>query len=321
MQLATRVKPPTAATKPRVKMLVFGATFSGKTYASIWPDAYILDTEQGTVHYDEMLAKNRCARQHTTSIDEAIATIQTLITGGHDFRTLVIDPITTLYEDSQHKWIDLYTGFHEAKGEKSKAEMQDFGPAYWGKVKREQKRLIALLKKIDMNVVVTAHEKDKYESGGSLKVIGATFDAMRDFDYHFDVVLRLVPQGKNRKAYTLKDRTHRFPDSFDYDYETIRTLAGEDAVERKAEAVVMATAAQLARLDQLLESIKIKPETISAWFRKAQVEDWGEMDSDTIGKCITYLEQQIAAPPGNGGNGRSPRKPKSEAESEVEVGA
>jgi hypothetical protein len=294
MALAERVTKKKGGLDPRLKLLLFGMTGAGKTTASVWPDAYIIDTEHGTDHYGQMLAGRNCAVLHTTDIEEASRHIRELMSTEHDFKTLVIDPITTLYEDSQNRWTDRYTTFHQDKGETGKAEMQDFGPAYWGKVKREQKQFISLLKRIDMNVIVTAHEKDKYAPGAGLTIIGQTFDGLKGLDYLFDTVLRLTLEGDKRMARPIKDRTGKFPEPFEYEYDTILSAWGE-ALARKAEAVKFATGEQVEQIRKLLEVVKVRDDWETDVLRKAEVDSWSEMDSDTIGKCIDTLTKKLPA--------------------------
>ena len=302
MELAKRVQKKKQADgpPPRLKLLLFGATGVGKTTSSIWPDSYFIDTERGTDHYGKLLADRNCAVVQTTDLLEASTHLERLADGDHDFKTTVVDPVTAFYDDSQNRWTDRYTAFHTAKEEDMKASMQDFGPSFWGKVKREQKQFIALLKRLDMNVIVTAHEKDKYAPGQGLQIIGQTYDGLKGLDYLFDVVLRLTLRGDKRVALTLKDRTHKFPESFEYKYDTILELWGE-GLTRKAATVPMATPEQVTEVEALLKTIKVGDDWVSSVFRKAEVDAWGELDQDQIGKCITLLRKRLPKESTEGG--------------------
>lgn len=299
MPLSKRVTKPKEEERPRLKLLLFGATGVGKTTASMWPNAYLIDGEHGTDHYDELLAERGCARAHIADVDELNRELQALMTEKHDYQTVVVDPITPFYEDSQAKWTDRYTTFHADKGEKNKAAMQDFGPGFWGKIRREQKSLITMLKRIQMNVVVTAHEKPMYAPGAGLNVVGVTYDGLKGLDYMFDTVLRLALVGDNRVAYTQKDRTHKFPPQFDYNYDAILKLWGE-SLTQAAEPIVLATPAQVERITALLAVVQVGDNWVDDCLRRAEAETWAEVESTKIGKAIKFLEAKIPTQPTNG---------------------
>ena len=153
-----RAKKPEAVTK-RLKLFMFGPAGVGKTTAAIqFPRPYIIDCERGTENYDKTITAAGGAVYQTTDIHEVIAEVKALLTEAHEFRTLVIDPITTVYNDLLEKC--------EAK------VGSDFGRHY-GAANKEMKRLANLIMALDMNVVITAHAKAEY--GDNLKKLGYTF--------------------------------------------------------------------------------------------------------------------------------------------------
>ena len=297
MPLAKRVTKPTDEARPRLKLLTSGATGVGKTTSSIWPNGYLIDGEHGSDHYDNLLAERNCGRKHITDTDELYRELQLLMTERHDYQHLIIDPITVFYEDGQAKWTDRYARFHSEKGKRDdlvRASMQDFGPGYWAKVKREQRGVINVIKKIDMNVIVTAHEKPMYAPGGGFQVVGQTYDGVKGLDYLFDTVLRLVLVGDKRVAYTQKDRTHKFPAQFDYDFDTIRKLWG-DSLTQASEPIVLATPEQVARIVTLLGVVtaseaKSNEEWADDCLRRAEASEWSEVEEAKVVKVIKFLE-------------------------------
>lgn len=289
--LAKRIKNSSNGTaKPRLKLMLFGTAGVGKTYGSMWPDSYIFDSERGTVHYDKMLQERNCARVLTSDVLEACDHLRDLIVTKHDYKTVVVDPITAFYEDSQNKWTDLFVKNARGQGDGKNADLQDFGFRYWGKVKAEQKAFLALLKRVDMNVICTAHEKNNY--GDNMKVIGQTYDGLKGLDYLFDTVIRIVKQGDKRVAFKIKDRTGKFPDRFDYTYDKILELWGE-GIERSAESVEMASPEQVRMVKELLTALQIDDEWEVKCLRKADVNSWDEMDAASIQKCIDYLSKRV----------------------------
>src|SRR5256885_13710056 len=94
-----RAKKPEAVNK-RLKLFMFGPAGVGKTTAAIqFPNSYIIDCERGTENYDRLVTDSGSEVFQTTDIHEVIAEVKALPTEKHDFRTLVIDPITTVYND------------------------------------------------------------------------------------------------------------------------------------------------------------------------------------------------------------------------------
>src|SRR5687768_18406085 len=100
---ALRAKKPEAVTK-RLKLFMFGPAGVGKTTAAIqFPNSYIIDAERGTDNYDRLINESGSAVLQTTDMTEVIAEVKSLLTERHEYRTLVIDPITSLYNDLLEK--------------------------------------------------------------------------------------------------------------------------------------------------------------------------------------------------------------------------
>src|SRR5215207_3381056 len=206
-----RARKPEAVNK-RLKLFMYGPAGVGKTTAAIqFPNSYIIDCERGAENYDKLITASGSAVFQTNDINEVIAEVKSLLTVKHDYRTLVIDPITTVYNDLLEK-SELKVG-------------SDFGRHY-GAANKEMKRLANLILALDMNVVVTAHAKKEY--GDNLRVLGQTFDGWRQLDYWFDLVVELGKRGRGKEARRVakvtKTRIDSFPDEdvFEWNYEAIR---------------------------------------------------------------------------------------------------
>src|SRR5689334_1290781 len=190
-----RARKPQAVNK-RLKLFMFGPAGVGKTTAAIqFPNSYIIDCEKGTENYDRLVATSGSVVFQTTDMHDVIQEVKSLLTEKHDFRTLVIDPITPVYNDLL---------------EKCEARVgSDFGRHY-GAANKEMKRLANLIMALDMNVVITAHAKKEYCD--NLRVLGQTFDGWRQLDYWFDLVVELGKKGKKRFGRVVKTRLESFPD-------------------------------------------------------------------------------------------------------------
>ena len=280
--------------KDRLKMFVYGPAGCGKTTAAIqFPKSYIIDTEGGTDHYADTINRAGSVVYQTSSIHEVISETHALLTTPHDYRTLIVDPFTHLYNDAQDYWTRIFE--KHAKDDKTK-ETQDFGAGFWGKVKRDVKRLERMMMALDMNLIVTAHQKNEY--GENMKKLGITFDSMRGDDYVFDLIFRVERFGDKLMAYKVKERAdlnvgQKFPDSFEWSYENFANFYGRDILERESTPMAMATDEQVSRAKKLVDVLRVEETEVAKWFSKAKVEDWDEMGFETIGKVITFLENKL----------------------------
>src|SRR3990167_357124 len=179
----------------RLKLLVYGPPGVGKTIAALqFPNSYIIDTEKGSDFYFEIIKKNGSVLFQSVNPDEIREEIKELLTTKHEYKTLLIDPITQVYNAIQEKWTRIFE-----KNTNSKAgEIQDFGMRYWGKVKSEMKSMQRMILALDMNVIITSHQKDVY--GANFSKIGTTFDSMRGDDYLFDLIFQIEKIGEKRIA-------------------------------------------------------------------------------------------------------------------------
>lgn len=266
----------------RLKLMVYGPAGVGKTVAAIqMPSPYLIDTEGGAVHYGDTIERSGGVVFETISLDEVEAEIRALMTEDHPYRTVVIDPFTTIYADKV------------AEGEGVVGT--EYG-RHFGYANTACRRLFNLLAMVDMNVVVTCHAKAVY--GDGMKIIGETFDAWKKLDYLFDLVVQLQRRGKdNRIGIVRKTRLEGFPDldEFPWSYDEIAARFGAGDLVREVETVELATVEQLQRLDSLLDILKTDPKLTDKWLKAAKVDRFADMTSEHVGKCILYLEQQKEA--------------------------
>jgi hypothetical protein len=147
-----------------------------------------------------------------------------------------------------------------------------------------------------MNVIVTAHQKDVYGSNSSK--VGVAPDSMKGDSYFFDNVIRLEKRGKERIAVMEKERAeigkNKFPEEFPWTYENFCKFYGAKVLERAAQAVKMATPAQVQQITKLLEVVKVDDDWQEKCFIKADVDAWREMTEPQIIKCIEYCQKKAA---------------------------
>jgi GTPase SAR1 family protein len=278
----------------RLKMLIYGPAGVGKTSAVIqFPQAYIIDTEKGTSLYSDSINKAKSVVLQTLNPDDIKEELHSLLTEKHTYKTLIIDPITQIYNSTQEKWTRVFEKYSKSEKE---GEVQDFGMRYWGKVKGDFKGLQRLMLALDMNVIVTSHQKDVYGTGFSK--IGVTFDSMRGDDYLFDLVFQVERKNGELTAKTIKERAEigkqKFPAEFIWSYDNFKKFYGAQVIEREATPVAMATKEQVNRVKRLVEVVKVDDEVVTKWFTKADIDTWEEMNGETIQKCIDFLEKKVA---------------------------
>lgn len=269
---------PEAVTK-RLKLFMFGPAGVGKTTAAIqFPNSYIIDGEKGAENYEKLINQSGSVVYQTSDMQDVVAEVKSLLTEKHDFRTLVIDPITPI-------WNDLL--------EKCEAKVgSDFGRHY-GEANKTMKRLANLIMALDMNVIVTAHAKTEY--GQNLAKLGYTFEGWRQLDYWFDLVIELSKKGKKRSAKVVKTRIDNFPDeeTFEWSYANVQKRYDVATLERTANTTQLASLDQVKSMRELLNIVRLPEGTSDKWFAKAGVDTWEDMPADVLAKCIDYVKGRL----------------------------
>lgn len=278
--MALRAKKPEAIQK-RLKALFYGSAGVGKTTAAIqFPKPYLIDTEKGAENdqYTKILQKAGGVVFQTSDFNELMTEVKALLTEKHEYKTLIIDPLTTLYNDLLDK--------------SAIKNGTEFGRHY-SDANKQIKHLLNLLLRLDMNVIITSHAKNEY--GQNLSVLGQTFDCYKKLDYLFDLVFEIQKRGKDRVGLIKKSRIEAFPDTehFPFSYDEIAKRYGKEVLERDAIAQELAEESQVKELVRLIDLIKVPEEISQKWLDKSSSEKWEEMPKDAIQKCIDHLKSKI----------------------------
>lgn len=292
--MALKAKKPEVKEK-RLKLFLFGPPGSRKTTSALqFPNSVLIDMERGSEQYTKTITKAGSVVLETNNPDEVMAEVKALLTEKHGYRTLIIDPVTIYYQALQDKWSRIFE--HHAKTEKEK-ELQDFGMRYWGRVKGEYKAFLRMLLQLDMNLIITSHQKDIY--GPNMQKVGIGPDSMKGDNYVFDYVFRLNVVGDKAIAITEKQRSEplepqKFPAEFEWSYKNFLKFYGSEIIEREAVAVPLATPEQVGEITRLLEIVKVNEEDITKLFTKHDVDAWSELTAEAIKKYIDNLKKKIA---------------------------
>ena len=284
---------PKAAAPSKPKTLIYGAPGVGKTWASLdFPTVYYIDTEGGAnlTHYMAKLDASGGVylgtEQGALNFDIVLEQIQSLMTEQHDYKTLVIDSISKLFN----------TAIADEASRLTRENKKDEYGASKKPAVAYMRRLVALLTKLDMNVILVSHEKDEYTGEGSNReVTGKTFDCWDRLEYELHLCLHIRKQGSSRVARVRKTRLLEFPDAstFPWSYAEFADRYGRDILERKANPIVLADETQVKEIESLLKLINLPEGTVDKWLSKANANNFEEMDAETIGKCIAFVREKL----------------------------
>lgn len=282
---------PQDAKEPKPKILIYGKPGVGKTWATLdFPNVYFIDSEDGASlpHYTKKLKDSggvyMGSAQGALDFETIIDQVKALCTEKHGYKTLVIDSISKVFNTYISDEI-------ERLGEKDQYGASKKKPV------SAMRKLIGWLSRLDMNVILIAHEKDEYgeNARGERTVMGQTFDCWEKLEYELDLCLRIVKAGKNRNAFVRKSRLEEFDEGthFPWSYEEFADRYGRDTIERETEALDLATKEQLQKLKEIFAEKEIPSGLENKWFAKANVSGWDEMPRERVDAAIKYLTENF----------------------------
>jgi len=289
-----RAVPPKAAAPAKPKILIYGAPGVGKTWGAMdFPSCYYIDTEGGAnlPHY---IAKLEAAGgvylgpdQGALSFDTLLEQVHALATERHSYRTLVVDSISKLFG---------VTIADEAERLSRENKKNEFGadkkPAVGA-----MRRLVAWLTRLDMNVLLIAHQKEEWglNTRGEREAIGQTFDCWDRLEYELHLCLQIVRAGDARIAKVRKSRLEGFPNAsvFPWSYAEFAGRYGRDVIEKESAPVLLASPEQVEEVRRLLDVVKMPDGYADKVFAAASVSSWDEMDAEKIDKVLTQLKGKL----------------------------
>jgi hypothetical protein len=272
---------PAVNIRKRVKAFFYGDAGTGKTTCAInFPKPYYIDTERGSEHsqYIETLKTNGGVVFQTRDYDDLYKEVRALASERHPFETIVIDPITPIYNNL----VDAYG--------------QKVGTAHgrhYGEANKAFERLIDLLLRVDMNVIITAHGKKEY--GSDLAVHSTTFDGYKKLSYIFDLVIESKTIGKNYIGVVKKSRISTIPTNEEvaFNYKAISELYGKDILNGEAIPLISVVEDPESYKDELLKIIT--PTDLNTVLLYYKLQSINDLDEKTSKKVYLRLIKKIGA--------------------------
>lgn len=286
-----KAKDPLTVEPTKPKFVIYSASGVGKTWFGLsFPSVYYIDTEGGAsrAHYMERLSKSGGqylgVEEGSLDFEVVIDQIKALSTEKHKFKTVVIDSISKLFNNA-------VASEAERLGDKN-AFGADKKPAI-----AYMRRLVAALGRLDMNVILIAHEKAEWgmDAKGDRVELGKVADCWDKLIYELDLALHCQKRGASRAAVVKKSRLVGFPEgqSFPLEFADFADRYGKDIIEKSAQQIKLATPEQVSEINRLVDLLKIDTATVEKWLEKANAETVAEFNETQANKIIESLKSKI----------------------------
>lgn len=278
-------KTPEAVKSSKPKFILSGKSGVGKTFYMLdFPKPFVIDCEGGAVepqYVEKMKAvgawhmgKEDGSQDFKTVIDQ----LKELATTKHEYKTLIIDSFSKLY--------NLTAAIAE----------ETVGSTYAADKKEAQKptrQLQIWMDKLDMTIALVCHSKDEWSKGQPTGV--TTFDGWQKLEYDLNLWIEMVLTGRQRSIIVRKSRLSGFVlgNSYPADYATFAKLYGKDILEKPQEQVILASKEQIAETKRLMEVFNISDEEQKKGLKKYEAEEYGELTADQITTIITNLNARL----------------------------
>lgn len=283
-------------------MLVFGKQGVGKTWTGVQlPKVYMIDCEEGggREQYQEHLLRSGGMYLDRAlgagSFETVIQEVRTLAAEKHDYQTLLIDSLTklTLIENA---------------AERERIGSNDPFSSYKKAGVAKTMRLLDAISKLDMNVILTAHEVPEWATqDGKREQVGVMPDCYDKVGYELDLVLRIMSTSKgNRIAQVYKSRILSFPEGdkinlqvngTDTSYAEFSKRYGIEALEGAATPVEFATPEQVAEIERLIAMFKPDADEVKKKLVACRAETWAELTVEQADGAINkWLKKKIETP-------------------------
>ncbi len=292
MATKLKAKAPELVKQGKIKAVLYGVSGVGKTTLALsFPSPYYFDVEGGAKgqQYRELLKKSGGAymgpEDGTLSFDTLIDQMQALATEPHEYKTLVVDSLTKLFQTAI------------AQEQERLGDKDAFGASKKPAI-AAMRRMVMWASRLDMNIWFICHETAEWGLvNGQRSEIGRVADVWDKLIYELDLAVQATKRGPQRMATVKKSRLSAFPDgdSFPLDYAEFVARHGKEVVEGGATTITLASPEQVSEVLKLLDIVKIAEADIQKGFDKAGVTTWAEMTTDQITVWQNFLKKRLSA--------------------------
>jgi hypothetical protein len=279
----------------RCKILLWGESGVGKTTLALqFPAPYLIDMERGADLYGD---KFDFTVVKTTVFDDVIEQIMALKTQKHAYKTLIVDPISVLWDSFQAKWSEIFLGVREEKAPGSHGSFYEFQPGDYKTINAEWAKFLRLLTSLDMNLICNCHAKTAYKKNSFMVSEGQTWDAQKDTNYAFDTEIQLYIKDGQYLAICPKDKTGKLPMHIEFEptYEYFRGHFGDEMLNRESEPVIFATPEQCKSILTLADAYGITPSKLKTKLPEYGADSLKELTTEKAQELIDKLKVAIAA--------------------------
>lgn len=272
------------------KMMLYGKPDTDKSkFACELPASVYIDTEDGATESQYVKSINDSNSLYfgkadgSQNLKEVIDQVKALIVSPGDRQSLVIDSVSKSLDVS------------DAEEQERIGDKDDPFSSYKKVGVKQMRRLVALLGQLDMNVLLVAHAKDKWEGlGKERKIVGTTFDAWGKLGHEMNLQCESQRVGAVtfmrvfRSKYACLVRGQEIPMTYD----SFAKAYGKDVMERKPEGIIVATPEQVAEVLKLTGILRMEQDELDSWLNKAGAEEIQDLSKDNAEKFIKYLDKK-----------------------------
>jgi AAA domain len=267
------------------KLLLSGDPGAGKTWFALdFPKPVIIDVEGGATepqYVEKMKAVEAWyvgKEDGSQDFKTVLEIIKELATTKHNYKTLIIDSFSKLY--------NLTAAIAEEK----------VGNVYAADKKEAQKptrQLQIWMDKLDMNILLICHSKAQWKNGQPTGL--TTFDGWEKLSYDLNLWLELIQTGRNRSLVVRKSRLAGFlvGNSYPADFDTFAKLYGPEIVNKAPSTLILATPEQIKTLKELVSVFNIPEDAQKAALKKYDVDAYEELSNEQITAIIDSLNSKL----------------------------
>lgn len=277
------------------KMMLYGKPDTDKSkFACEFPNSIYIDTENGAVESQYVKSLNDHGSLYygvpdgSQNLKEVIDQVKALIVSPGDRQSLVIDSVSKSLDTT------------DAEEQERMGDAKDPFSSYKKAGIRQMRRLVMLLGQLDMNVLLIAHAKDKWEGQGTeRKLAGTTFDCWPKLGHEMNLQCEAQRIGAVtfmrviRSKYESLIRGQEIPMT----YEAFAKAYGKEVMERKAEGLILATKEQVDEILKITGILKTEQEELDGWLNKAGAEEVQDLSKEHATKLIEFLGRRLKGEP------------------------